>query len=326
MAKQQLFQALKLNPDSTLQSLIYLNLGRVYEKENMTDSAVCFAKLSTSFLTKQNDIHALAANYKILSRLEKKNNNFHKAFDYIQQYLKYYTQIKEEHTLDIQKMETQHKLETLQRKEHSMRRLYITVILCLCLAIIFTVYFCIKSIRKKKAELAKMQTEMNVIKKHVDVKSIEIKDIMANIQPKLTERTILTDLYRQILSGLYKNIEKLLSDFKKNVITLESVPEHLQSISYKNSSWNVIYETGKLTFDEIRKLYPELTEPEFKILCLEYLGYTNTMIASIVNLGKNTVQQNKTNIKKKLNITEDSITSFIAKKLGTYIKDYVNLN
>jgi hypothetical protein len=319
MAKQQLFQALNLNSDSTLLNLIYMNLSKVYEREQTIDSAIYFAKLSAYFSEKQNNIHILSVNYKILARLEKNNNNCTRALDYIQQHLKYYTQIKEENIFDIQKIETKYKFEALQKEKYIMRRWYTGTLLCLCFAAIVIVCF----IRKKNAKLAETQNKMNEMEKSANTELSEIKDTLTNIMAELNEKSEFSNLTWNILQEIYKNIDVLDSDIKFIKILdnkekqINEVVIHLKSIFYKNYKWDAIYNAKKSVFAQIKNLYPELTEMEFKIVCLEYLDYSNSMIASIIGLNdKHTVSRNKSHIREKLRIeNRGNIASFINTKL-----------
>jgi tetratricopeptide (TPR) repeat protein len=74
-AKQQLFHALNLSPDSVLQNSIFLNLSKVYKEEKMTDSAIYFAKLSLQSV-KNNDDYILINIYNTLSNVERERKFF----------------------------------------------------------------------------------------------------------------------------------------------------------------------------------------------------------------------------------------------------------
>jgi tetratricopeptide (TPR) repeat protein len=340
-AKQQLFHALKLNSDSTLQSLIYLNISKAYEKENLTDSAIYFAKLSEYILTKRNGIHSLATNYKTLSRLEKQNNNYHKAFDYLQQHLNYYTQIKDENILDIQKIETKHKLEISLKKIDAMHWFYNTVIVCLCLVAGITVWLCRKRIiEKKNAELANIKTELaqaRLILENTKQKLSEAKDNWANTKQELSEtQNILTNtclelneknafstLTWDIILSVYDSFDKINTDGKFRKLLnnqdeqINDTESYLKSIFYKKIKWDDICNTQKTVFDKIRELYPQFTDMEYKIISLDYLNCSNSMIAGILELeDKQVVSQNKSNIRKALKMKNRSnIALFIAEKL-----------
>jgi hypothetical protein len=61
-------------------------------------------------------------------------------------------------------------------------------------------------------------------------------------------------------------------------------------------------------------MYPQLADTEYKVACLDYLGYTNLMMSFI--LSKASISQFKTKIRSKIGIgSEVNIGKFIAKKI-----------
>jgi tetratricopeptide (TPR) repeat protein len=316
IAKQYLLQALKLNPDSTSRGLVYLNLSRVYAEANMTDSAMHFAGLAAVVLKKQNNIHSLAANYKILSRLEEKNGNHKKALDYYKKYLNNHAQIQSESVFDIQGMETKRELEALRSRQLS----HTGIIACFCFVSLVFVFVYTMHIRRKNRKWE--QLNLTILK---------LKDMLAKTQLEMNEKMKFKNLYCNILREIYKDVEQLSSDnifhkiVNRNKETENDVTQYLRTILYKNNTWEIIYNTEKSLFDKIKQLYPKLTEPEFKIVCLDCMDYTNTMIANITELKPNTVQQHKSSIRNKLNMeAAGDIGSFILKQI-THVTQYTKL-
>jgi hypothetical protein len=328
-AKQQLFLALNLNSDPVTQSSIYLNMSRIYTNKNI-DSAVYFAKLSESTSTIRKDIHVLSANYQILSQLEEKKGNHREALYYNRQYTACSNRIKNENVLNIQEIETKHELYRLQNKPSY----YGVIILCSCLVCVFCVFcvFILGHIYRKK--YATMQTstdeanrkiaelENSTGKMHLII--IELKNNIEKILSKLNENEELMVLYYTILGNIYNSINKLSFDidFKrmvnndKNNNRGKDIVTYLQTMLNKVNTWDIVYTTGKSTFDEIQKMYPLLTDREFKITCLAFLGYTNTTIANALNLKDNTVQHDRSIIRNKLGIEpKGDIPSIIRKQL-----------
>jgi tetratricopeptide (TPR) repeat protein len=146
-AKQQLFVALNMSMDSIMKSSIYLNIGKIYERKRLLDSAVYYVKLSVNFHTPQTDILTMAANYKILSRLEHKRANYYEALRYSNMYIEHDKKIKEKNVPDIEKIEMKNKLHIFQRKQqHYMIIKYS----CLCLAAVIIVVLYIGYLYNKK--------------------------------------------------------------------------------------------------------------------------------------------------------------------------------
>jgi tetratricopeptide (TPR) repeat protein len=346
-AKQQLFQALKLNSDSILQNTIYLNLSVIYEAANMIDSAIYFAKLSENFLNKQKDNNYLITTYKILSKLEKTSGNDSEALEYNEKYMKCYDLMMKD-LLDIHVLDLKYELDILREKDSVKHRFYIAFIICSWLVFTTVMFLCIKHIRKKNSESTNNTQE-----------SSEVKNILEEVPFERDENKKLVNLYHNTLKKYHKDIERLASNSSFNEILNQdnknlneiityleslsvpsdhkykftihnlkkiaannekkctSIVKYLQSLFSKSDSWEFIYDVNKLVFDEIKELYPKLTEQEYKILCLEYLDHTNSMIASVMNLSSNTIAQIKSNIRTKCETGErTNITKFIVKKIG----------
>jgi tetratricopeptide (TPR) repeat protein len=322
-AKQQLFQALKLNPDSTLHSLIYLNLSKIYERKQSMDSALYFAKLSATLLEKQNDIYSLYTNWKILSRLEEKNGNCYNALYYNKKCLKAYTEIQTKKGIDIQLIETKHELDIFRNKQQSW--LVTVLCLCLCLMSVITVLICTLCIRRKNLKSKQIQSEMDERKKRTSNDLAKIRqeltvknNCIIKVQSEISEKEKIAKLHMDTLIAFRKKLEDSLYDYsiqpKANMDReqIEKFINSLLSVFVTNNTWETVYNTGKSTFDEIRKQYPELTEQEFKIVCIDFWNYSNGMIADITGLKKTTVQKHKSDLRKKLNIKEGGkISSYI---------------
>jgi tetratricopeptide (TPR) repeat protein len=327
-AKQHLFRALNLFSDSVMQNIIYLNLSKIYEQKNLIDSAFYFAQLSENFLTKKCNIHTVTTIYKTLSRLEKKKGHYDKALYYNEKYLEYYKKIKEETEFDIQQIEAKHNLSILQSKQANYRKIirFLAIIsvtvtgLSLCL---------IRYGFQKKSKCKKINIELvemdNTLKKllleQTETKTAltEKENALQESQYELVNKTNVLKKIQSIfgknveLSNYYDgikeisiNMEKLSSDpvllkmLNNNDELITHIISHLKSIFCK--PWKSIYTKEQAVFDEIKKLYPQLNDTEHQITCLDYLGYTNAMIAKISDMSINTVEQTKVNIRKKLNL------------------------
>jgi tetratricopeptide (TPR) repeat protein len=321
-AKQQLLQSLKLNSDSTLQSQIYLNLSKVYEKERMTDSIVYFANLALQF-TKDNN-YTLANINNILSNVERERGNYEKACRYYKQYtnciIKTYNNI---HKYNILETEAKHKLNVFQNK-HATYKLRSTILYIILLAGIILLSILSYRMKRKFAKtinavLAKTQSEMKSLEESTAVtlekfnkELSETKDILKKTQFKLNEKENLTDLQLKVLNKIYDVID---STTKQDIQDLKGLRTYFKAkvfdIYYK---WEDIYNAEKPVFDKIQKMYPQLNKTEYKIACLDYMEYTNLMISFILSI--TSIAQFKTKIRSKIGIeSEGNISKFIAEKI-----------
>jgi hypothetical protein len=199
-------------------------------------------------------------------------------------------------------------------------------------------------IQRKLAEIIEKEKCVKMEMEKINRELSETKDAFAKKQSKLDEKEKIANLYLEISQGIYKNVEQLPHDpsfyrimktnrekadavagenaelknqiYNKDKEMTDSIVKCLASILYKGNTWEKFYNTGKSTFDKIKILHPELTLNEFKIVCFDCLGYTNTMIARITGLKQTTIAQQKTYIRQKLNIDGD-IGSYIIKKIDS---------
>jgi hypothetical protein len=173
--------------------------------------------------------------------------------------------------------------------------------------------------------LAKMTEKYNLIVTELEttkMKYSNTENALAKAQLEITETKITGELYLECAKTLYNDVDQLSSDshiimiITENNNTSNKLVQYLQSIFYNHKKWEETYNAKKSTFDKIQKLYPEFSEHEFQIVCLKYLNYSDSMIASVINLKKSSVQQTKSTIRSKLKIVKGgSIAIFIKNQL-----------
>jgi tetratricopeptide (TPR) repeat protein len=315
MAKQQLFQALCLKPDSTLRNLIYLNLGKVYEKEKVMDSAVYFAKLSLQFV-KSNNIYVLASIYNTLSNMEKGRGNYEKAYGYSSLYINCLIRInnEEQNNRNMQTIETKHNLDVLQHKNSTLTAVMrwtvtgtslLAFVLTVCLRFLYLAKKKACESEKQPAELQRLLTELE--KQLADIKNdYEKREVtFCRLVQKIIKKTVLFDCYIDFASKKVDR-EKFLSNMSemKQLFPANELTDLYDDINTLYD--NILYET--------KNKYPNLTEQEFKIICLIYAGFDNYDIALLLDLDKHSVERSKSEIRKKLKIeTRGDIKAFIVK-------------
>jgi tetratricopeptide (TPR) repeat protein len=300
-AKQQLFQSLKLNSDSTLQSLIYLNLSKIYEKEKLLDSVVYFVGLSSKFSKN----HILLNNYMILSKIEREKYNYKDALNYYQQYTDCLIRINNETPkYNIQEIEQKYQLETrLNKKDELIIKLIVSGIMTLFVNwIIFSIFLYRKNNRSViiKQKITELQTELQTKLSDIDTKEKSLyRFIHRNIK-----KIVLFDHYMELVND---EIDK------------EAIVTIMTSLNLKKDNTDIYADINILydkIFDDIKDKYPKLTEQELKIICLTYVEFDNLAIAETMNLNVHVIERNKSYIRKKLKIKHRrNIKTFILEKI-----------
>jgi hypothetical protein len=114
-----------------------------------------------------------------------------------------------------------------------------------------------------------------------------------------------------------KQINYLKKTVNDNETKCTNIINYLRSILYKSNTWEFIYFVHKEVFDKIKEQYNNIKEHEYKIICLEYIDYTNDMIANVINLKAHSVAQIKSKIRHDYNIGKrKDIAAFTADKLS----------
>jgi tetratricopeptide (TPR) repeat protein len=295
-AKDQFWQTLELTPGTYLYRA-YLNLANIYEKENQKDSALFCANLSLKLANKENDKLALSSIYRVLSRLEEKNDNYRNAFNYYQQYTYYYTMIQQEKVnTNLQALQKEYDLELVKGANNRLiiQKQWIVLslfLLVLCIILISFIFY-----RKNQQNKDALSDAKQVIYQLKEM----VNDADNSIHPFLVRQF---DIVKKVslLEGYLKGEDK-----EKGKEVLKKV----NKIIYEKDSfdWDVLYRTmnqlHKGYFDKIYEAFPNLSELEYKICCLTKSGLNNTEIAILLKSNVNIIQIRKTAIRKKLGIPE----------------------
>jgi tetratricopeptide (TPR) repeat protein len=317
-AKQQLFHALKLNSDSTLQSLIYLNISKVYEKENLTDSAIYFAELSLK--SAKNNNYVLMNIYNILSNMERKKKNHKKADKYYTLYNNYFKQINKEKNKkpNIQFIEAKYNLNLLQSENNTLKTIIKRILIGVFLLVI------IIGISSKYLYLAKKK--ILELKKKVAVSEGKVVVLGKNIV-ELGKKT--AELSKEHFEMIQKNIKKIavfhcLLCVINNKIDSKNFISSIKTMSIFNNENHDFYEDINILyeglFDKIKNKYPEMADDmdniAHKIICLTCIDFDNYDIALLLNVDKHVIERKKSEIRKILKLKKGGdIKAFVLDSL-----------
>jgi tetratricopeptide (TPR) repeat protein len=327
-AKQRLFHALNLSPDSASRSSIFLNLSKVYKKEKMMDSAIYFAKLSLQSV-KNNDEYILANIYNTLSNMEKEKKNYEKAYEYYKQYNDYIIRINNErhnNHNNVQVIETRHDLDVLQRKNNNLTTKVIIGVLVL--VIVGGIFF--KYLQLEKKKVVRQRTKVVELNKEI----AEQRRKIVELEQKLSDHD--TDINNK-KAELIKKEETFFKIMRKNIKKIALFDNYIDLVNNKIN--NEILSTAKLLnlqnektvlHDDINILYNDIlnktrikypvTEQKFKIICLICVDLDNYDIASILGIDKHIVEREKSEIRKILKIkAREDIKSFVLEDVKTIL-------
>jgi tetratricopeptide (TPR) repeat protein len=304
-AIKQLYQALELNPK--LSDMIYLNLSCAYEQKNMIDSAKYFAELSLDLLKAKNNISSLSTNYLSLSRLEKRTGNYSKALDYLHKYNKCIEQINaQKEQFNIDEIEKKHSLKLLNESKDKIQ-LTVIVILILILFIISIVTFMVYFRMKNRKLLNSLFVENEKIQKSLSKSENELNSA-------LDEKEKLTIDILQV----YKDACILIYDMKVAGNTQKEID--ISEKIFPQGKWQSINRSFNTLFASIRKhfsKYNDIKEQDIQIICLTCIDFSIIEISVVLDLNKNTAQQMKTEIRKKLGMNNrEKIKDFVLNSIN----------
>jgi ATP/maltotriose-dependent transcriptional regulator MalT len=115
---------------------------------------------------------------------------------------------------------------------------------------------------------------------------------------------------------LEKSLEKAEKEQYAGIL-----PEIRQIIydSAEGLTWDILYNAINQQhdgfLDRIKQAFTPLTEPEFKICCLVYAGFSNSEIANVLPFMLNTIKTRKVAIGKKMGMPKNgNLREFLTEK------------
>ena len=305
LAKNELFHALRLMPDTNLQAKIYLNLSGIYEKTNQPDSALYFSGLAIEIFEWQKDETALTSAYKLSSRLEEKNGNFTRALHYHQQYVYYYDRVKDEkmrvNLLELQKKYNFELIKGINNRLVIQRQWGFLLFAVLTIGTLLFFFISNYKNQQNRNALSEAQQTTYQLKEIMNDKDHAIHTLMVK-EFDIVKKISLLEGY--LLEAEREKGKDILKKVNKIIYEQDSV------------NWDVFYQAmnqlHKGYLDKIKTAFPDLSELEYKICCLTKSGLNNTEIAIILKTNVNIIQIRKTSIRQKLKIPKHGdITKFM---------------
>jgi tetratricopeptide (TPR) repeat protein len=318
-AKKQLKEAILLNNDKP--ATLYLNLAKVFYEENKYDSVIYYTRIASELAQKENN-NSIQSNLNLLlSKMEAKRGNYKQALEYHNQYTAFLSFVLEEKKReDLLIIENKYNYEQTLNNNNQLlierQRIYL-VLLLLLIAIIMTSFFFYRKITAQKTRILKM--ENTCLEAEQQIQALKNMAESYNEKEKSLRNEVLAHFKILRKVALLKD-DKQFSD-KSNY---KSTPlEKINNIIYGNKKgldWDHFFESmNALHTDIIGKInqtYLTLDQWERKICYLTCINFNNPEMSTLLDLALNTVEQKKTNIRKKLNIPDrGNIKEFIIQDL-----------
>lgn len=288
------------NPNLDVNELLlpYLNMGDVFFDMEEIDSAIYYYQCVASLLPKtQVKPETKVSAYKSLSRFSENLGDYTKALEYRK---KYESELYEVMTLNreqaVYQIQQQYDYETLQKIMNlKIIRRHRIILAISILLIIASIIILILQFRHK--QLLKAEENM---KRQIDAMK---QDLRQTVKSSVMEEEITLRL--KMMLTAYRTTKKAKDPQN------EWKPLVNQVMNGKENMFEAVRATVEMVYPNlyhaIREKYPSLTETEAKICLLSFCDLSNSDTAELLDLKLNTVNQNRSTLRKKLNLGSDKM-------------------
>ena len=286
-----------VNCDTADILIAYLNLGNAFVAKGEFDSAAYYYKQVEDALPASNlKMETKVSAYGLLFRFAEKQGNTSQALAYHKEYENcLYAVMRQRQEQSVYRIQQQYNYETLQNAMNKkiIQRHRIIVIISVLL---FVLAFLLMIVQYRQKQLLKAEEEMKL---QIDTMKQELQQ---SVKSSMLEQEVFSRL-QMILTAV--RISQRAND-----------PQCV----WKPLVWQVMSD-GQTAFDAsrtviemaypnlyalIRDKHPELSETEAKICMLSFTELSNAEMAELLGLRPNTVNQNRSTLRKKLNLNSNN--------------------
>ena len=293
--------------DNKERLVLYLNIGNVYFDMGVKDSTACYFQFMEELLPIVNlKAETKVAAYGALFRFAESQDDKTTALQYHENHEKIlYDLMLQQQEQTIFRIQQQYDYESLQNvMNKKIIQRHITILIISILLLITTILILFLQYRHK--QLLKSEEEM---KQQLD----DLKqDLLQTVKTSVLDHEISSRL-RLILKVHDKALQG--NDPKKEWQSLAWQIMNGEQEAFE-AARSVLETAYPKLYSTIKENYPDLTETEAKICLLSCSDLSNTEIAELLGLSTNTVNQNRSNLRKKLNLKPDRMKEQIRSALS----------
>jgi len=306
----KLIEAEKYSKDSIQQAKINLNLANVYVSENKLDSAAIYIARSMELAQKTEDKTLQAGIWYFLSQIDEKRGNYKVSLEDYKKYADLLSSIYEEEQkvnyLDIQK---KYDFELLKNANEKLviERLWIVIFSILVISVICFIFYRNRS--KNREALLIAEQQICQLKEMVNKKSKTVNRFSANSNEEINNK-LRNTLFQQL--DIFKKIPLMEAHLQKeDKKDGEKILEKINLILYNSTNtfdWKIFYQSVNALYsnylNQLKKLFPKLSEEDILICCLSKSGFNNKEISLLKGSNQNIVQKKKSAIRKKIGMKD----------------------
>ena len=284
----------------------YLNLGKTFIAANEMDSARSYFKhvedlLPNTDIKKESRISAYGA----LSLFAKQQGDIQAVWLYKEQREKLVSELLVElQGQTIYRIQHQYDYESLQnemnKKIISRHRIIIIISALLLAAAIVIIVLQYKQKRLMETE-AEMKSQIDALK----------QDLRQTVKSSVMEMEVALRLRMMITANQVKKKAKEPNEWGDLVWQVMNGKDNLFDAA--QSTIETVYPN---LYAFIAENHPDLTKTEARLCLLSFTDLSNTEMAKILGLSLNTVNQNRSNLRKKLNLNSDKLRDQLLDELS----------
>ena len=286
---------------------LYLNLGKVFMAEGALDSATAsFNHLDTLLTQVTIRDETKTSAYEALSNLAQQQGDLQKAFHYKKKRDETLSKLLiQRQNQNIFRIQQQYDYESLQNElNRKIIKRHVVILVTIILLLVATTIVLI--LQHKQKELLKAEEET---KQQMDAMK---QDLRQMVKTSDLDHEI-SSLLRTIM--LAKRTAQRAKDPQKEWRPLVTQIINDEQDSFK-AACRVLETIYPNLYSTILKNHPDLTETEAKICLLSCSDLSNAEIAELLGLRTNTVNQNRSNLRKKLNLNSDKLKDQLRDELS----------
>lgn len=303
-------------------------LAIFYQEIKLNNEAMALFQTIEPIMKKEKDYKLKSVYYMAYADMYKIMNNLDKAYET----LKYYQVVKD--SLEILKQNDKIYLFELKSEVHDLKLkkklyqaeiktkektklIYLILLIGITLLLVFSIWFLRQRMKRQKIlnELEKQKEflERERIKNQAEIELLKKDEQIVSANVEISQRTKDLNYLKESLNVFLDNRhDHNFSDLKRFVRQIENSEKRteqtkqlFQILGHENSQFTI----------RLKEMYPKLSEDEVKFIMLLRMNLGTDELLTIYNINKESLNTKRYRVRKKLNLTKETVLDDFIKKL-----------
>jgi hypothetical protein len=303
-------------------------LAIFYQEIKLNNEAMALFQTIEPIMKKEKDYKLKSVYYMAYADMYKIMNNLDKAYET----LKYYQVVKD--SLELLKQNDKIYLFELKSEVHDLKLkkklyqaeiktkektklIYLILLISITLLLVFSIWFLRQRMKRQKIlnELEKQKEflERERIKNQAEIELLKKDEQIVSANVEISQRTKDLNYLKESLNVFLDNRhDHNFSDLKRFVRQIENSEKRteqtkqlFQILGHENSQFTI----------RLKEMYPKLSEDEVKFIMLLRMNLGTDELLTIYNINKESLNTKRYRVRKKLNLTKETVLDDFIKKL-----------